>query len=1402
MRNLKRALSLALAAIMLLGMMVVGAGAVSYNDFSDRTEIVNKDAVSMLTTLGVIDGKPDGSYAPEEFVTREQMAKMISVIMNQGSDNNDLFVGVPSGLTDVAGNWALGHINYCYSLGIIAGRGDGRFDPTANVTASEAAKMLLVAAGYNPSSEGFVGADWAVNVNAKASALGIFRNYTKSTMADLNRDDAALLIYNALDVEMIQKYEDGYAISFTDHRTILAAMYGVYKVEGVVVANQWARLEGTDSSAALREGRTTLENVVEYSSTTNSTTVEEGIRYNEPITFNVDTTVDMMGKTVTLFIEKTTILSNSKVLGVSLKDDVNVVNATTANKTTLADYLKGTGVDVDRDTRYYVNYGYMGNGNNNGASAAIAAINEHPNRDLSHTDTEYFNVNGVSVEVIDNNDDGLAEYVLYRMETLSEVNRYNDKAETITIYMPKRTNNQLTGDAETKTRDFEDVVFEDEVNTDDLILYIEYGGRTYIKLADIITGVMSRVDRDSSKEMFITVEGEEYRQSYIPDAASMVDADLTHFDIDHARKDDMVGFTTTYDFILDSTGEYVVAVRPAEEKESNYALVIGSAWTLNALDRSGQVKILKADGTEATYKINWNRSDDAFAGITNINNQVVTGKTNSEKLELYLGTRDVNQSGDATQGGTYNKANLAVGSVIRYTLSSDDILTIDWVMQGNTWANNTSLEIENTATNKTTAGVGDNGRVLYLGSDYNNFNLQYQTRTKYENGEGTLAVKGIPAKPTSSPVPDKHVGDSIDRSGSTFDKNYAIDLNTVAFYYWVDAKGDTKYGVATGWDDMSNVDISHDLQVYPVLDKADNRTYKATNLAEVVLFEAELKNDSANYALVLNANAASKDTWELNVVFEDGTVDAITVDDDDLGDFRPENPNHFMRAWSYTQKASGAYKMGRMYEGVEADSAYPGVDKSHGRGEAYLLRTGTVDFDPETRTNEYIALSGRANIWDVNDVEDENDSTVSSAFTKTRVNAVIIVDNGAIRTAWIWDIPGAADDEDKVYGFNDVIEYQTGKLLVQHYAPQLTAYQVSTLIRDYMHEKNSHVATVEFDAKNNRATVTYDDSTIIDVLDVTLDRVYAYDITVNDAPTGASFAINGTSYRNGDTAYLGSVSPVTGAAAPYDFTAKPATAIVRVAGNTIAVNNAAGTLTISDVSNPADGNITVVFGAKVPGGTPVIPESPEEANDILAGGGNVEINTPEIPDGETPEQGFDTVLNPVDPITGEDSGSVTFKDTSVATGKKVLVNGTATVAPGTFTVSKGASLEVTELILEPGAILQLNGTLICQNLVLKAGSIVRTPGANTGDADGIWVIWGDMRIEFNADRIADLTDGSTLDTINHGDGVIQALTKANTMSAKTTDPKDSAKTRNYADLAAEENLTWFFGRFDIVYPAV
>ena len=99
MRNLKRALSLALAAIMLVGMMVVSASAASYNNLTDKDEIVNKDAVSMLTILGVINGKEDGSFFdPAGNVTRAEMAKMIATVLNQGADVDGLYVGMNTGL--------------------------------------------------------------------------------------------------------------------------------------------------------------------------------------------------------------------------------------------------------------------------------------------------------------------------------------------------------------------------------------------------------------------------------------------------------------------------------------------------------------------------------------------------------------------------------------------------------------------------------------------------------------------------------------------------------------------------------------------------------------------------------------------------------------------------------------------------------------------------------------------------------------------------------------------------------------------------------------------------------------------------------------------------------------------------------------------------------------------------------------------------------------------------------------------------------------------------------------------------------------------------------------------------------------------------------------------------------
>ena len=202
MRNLKRALSLGLASVMVIGMMATGAGAVGYDDFTDRDEIVNQEAVQMLVELGVIEGTDEGTYNPTGIVTRAEMATIICRILNGGSDPN-LGTTTVNSYTDTVGHWASGYIEYCTQLGIVAGDGTGKFNPSATVTGAEAAKMLLVALGYNATYENMVGASWAVATNVLANQNGLYDGLSINPSEGLTRDNTAQMAYNALDARMV-----------------------------------------------------------------------------------------------------------------------------------------------------------------------------------------------------------------------------------------------------------------------------------------------------------------------------------------------------------------------------------------------------------------------------------------------------------------------------------------------------------------------------------------------------------------------------------------------------------------------------------------------------------------------------------------------------------------------------------------------------------------------------------------------------------------------------------------------------------------------------------------------------------------------------------------------------------------------------------------------------------------------------------------------------------------------------------------------------------------------------------------------------------------------------------------------------------------------------------------------
>jgi len=827
MRNLKRTLSLALAAIMLVGMMVVSASAASYNNLTDKDEIVNKDAVSMLVSLGIIEGKPDGSYGPTENVDRAQMAKMLSVIMNKGVDNSALYQSVNSGLTDITSHWAKGHINYCYTTGIIAGRGTGTFDPSATVTALEAAKMLLVAVGYDPAIEGFEGADWAINVSVRADEQGIFEGFTKDLSAPLNRDDAALLIYNALDVEMIQSYTtNNYPIVYSDHRTILSDKYGVIKVEGVVTANEWAILDD-DTDTALQEGKTRIYNPDGILSTTGNTAVAQDSSANvKTQVFNVSTPVDMLGKAVTMYVKKTTILADSTVYGAPVVSDVNTVIETGEKVTggdskdddSLAALLKGTGLATDKATEYYHNY----------EEVAI---------DSADVD-DIMNVKGAALTVIDNDNDGYVNYVISVEKSLTHVSGVSSKNETTTLY-------GLPGD---DVIDNEDIVTTaTDLTKGDVVLVVQYGGRTYVEEPKTVTGEMelfNAKNKDDNKN-YIKVGGEEYKQDGLEVLSNINKDNPVKFLISECDdKANGVQFDAQYDFFLDDFGN-IVAFREVEGAPTQYALALDSAYSINGLTTTGQIKLLLADGTSKVYDVDMDATADRFEDLANSDDN----STKDSAVETWFGSAitDDNSmdavlkfmgSDDATAAGAKTKG-YASGNLVAYTIDDDEVVTFGPAeLDDGVIVNGTSKNYIK----------GDN----YTESGKSTFFHSSQTELKADVARGDVDLR--------------LENSSVD----THTNSYGIDEETIIYYY----NGSKGY-VAVGYDNMAKM---IDADKAGSIDNGKVRASvvafdDATDVAEViVLYTDQAKFGTDAYVYVMSVYDKSGSVYTYSVIDEEGNV--------------------------------------------------------------------------------------------------------------------------------------------------------------------------------------------------------------------------------------------------------------------------------------------------------------------------------------------------------------------------------------------------------------------------------------------------------------------------------------------------------------------------------------------------
>ena len=589
MRNLKRALSLAMASVMTLGMMTVGASAKGLADFSDAAEITNADAVAVTSAVGIFKGYEDGEFKGENVVTRAEMAVICAKLLRGADVDPAQFTGI-SKFTDTPA-WAEGYINLCASLGIIAGRGDGIFDPSATVSTVEAASMLTKTLGYFQNQKDY-GSDWKLAVTAKAAQLGLYGDLKLAADTGLTRDNVAELVFNTMTKAVPVDYNE---------------LLGVYynKNQGIVYALEFNYLE-TLGYKNFDLVYTTEENTVYGRPATTWGT--GSYKYNTGATSDA-TTGDHLTAEGGLITDNVRMLDKDAIVTVAKEADYVFTTNTSS-----ADIYKALGKDVVdcEDWTVFVNGKEV-------AEDDIVKPEKDNKKDYTYT------AKGAVLEVyIDdyaNDGDGAV--------TLCEINYYlgevsNVKSDDDGAYVNVKELSDIKLD--------DKKYYTDELEKGDLVVFtVDYNDDEDYYIPEMmtpatVTGEVTRVEKDKdSKDTYIRLDGESTKYYYASAEHNVYDLNDTTEEHPELKED--------YILYMTPAG-YVLGFELAEETETKYLYVKDSdeelkdwvAKVVLADASTAKVEVkneYKAIGLKDPVKIDWtDYSIDGVDKITDLDSRI------------------------------------------------------------------------------------------------------------------------------------------------------------------------------------------------------------------------------------------------------------------------------------------------------------------------------------------------------------------------------------------------------------------------------------------------------------------------------------------------------------------------------------------------------------------------------------------------------------------------------------------------------------------------------------------------------------------------------------------------------------------------------------------------------------
>ncbi len=201
MKFAKRLLSAVLVCSVLLTCFVVMPVSAAFTDVEDTDR--NAQAITVLNKLGVINGYDDGTFRPNNNVTRAEFTAMLLRTRGMGTVGSTSLENPPfPDVTTPDVSWAIGNIRTARQMGIINGYDDGTFKPNNNVTYQEAVKMIVCALGYG--EMGVEGPEWYTRYMVSAQTLGFINGSGGAVNTPATRETIAVMLYNCLEVNLAE----------------------------------------------------------------------------------------------------------------------------------------------------------------------------------------------------------------------------------------------------------------------------------------------------------------------------------------------------------------------------------------------------------------------------------------------------------------------------------------------------------------------------------------------------------------------------------------------------------------------------------------------------------------------------------------------------------------------------------------------------------------------------------------------------------------------------------------------------------------------------------------------------------------------------------------------------------------------------------------------------------------------------------------------------------------------------------------------------------------------------------------------------------------------------------------------------------------------------------------------